>query len=40
MDKVYGKDLYDYLEVFDELYVEMLDVFDLKQKIILKKQKF
>jgi hypothetical protein len=28
MDKLYGKDLYDYHEVFDELFIEMLDVFD------------
>jgi hypothetical protein len=30
MDKLYGKDLFDYLEVYDELYFEMHDVFDLK----------
>jgi hypothetical protein len=28
MDRCYGKDLFDYHEVFDELFIEMLDVFD------------
>jgi DNA-binding ferritin-like protein len=28
MDKLYGRDLYDYHEVFDEQYFEMHDVFD------------
>jgi hypothetical protein len=34
IDKVYGKDLYDYHELYDEQYIEMHDVFDLKLKII------
>jgi hypothetical protein len=28
MELYYGRDLYDYLEVYDELFFEMLDVFD------------
>jgi hypothetical protein len=27
-DKIYGIDLYDCPELFDELFMEMLDVFD------------
>jgi hypothetical protein len=34
IDKIYGIDLYDFLEVFDEQFSEMLDVSDLKQKVI------
>jgi len=34
VDKVYGRGLYDYHEVFDEQYFEMHDVFDWRQKII------
>ncbi len=34
MDKYYGIGLYDCLEVFEGLFFEMRDVFDLKQKII------
>ena len=32
--KIYGIDLSDFHEVFDEQFFEMLDVFDLKQKVI------
>jgi hypothetical protein len=40
VDNFYGKDLFDYHEVYDEQFIEMLDVFDLKQKIISKVLKF
>ncbi|MDP2396609.1 MAG: hypothetical protein Q8M44_07285 [bacterium] len=39
-DRYYGRDLFDYLEVFDEPYIEMHDVFDLKLRVILSHVKF